>query len=172
MTSTLTSIVTHQPSLFRKVPATYIPDSIANKYGVGLSMPLECFNKGWRVASGESKIRASIYVIIMTPLGTRISQPDFGSMVPYLVFNPYGAVLKSDLEFHTRAALTRWEPRIIVQSFSIDESSLDADSIGLTLEYLIKGVDKTSRYTIPVSLTNPSGYTPPGNFTVAGNKVF
>ena len=169
MTSTL---IVRPPSVFQRQLATYIPEALASKYGSGLALPAACLGKEWVVDTGEAKIQASIFVIMSTAIGSRIDRPDFGSMLPYLTFEPYGETLRSELVFYTRDALIKWEPRIVVSDVFIGDADMDQNTVTLTVVYAIKGVDRLSRYAIPMQLHNPGGsFTPPGSFTVSGQRV-
>jgi phage baseplate assembly protein W len=99
-------------------------------------------------------------------------QPDFGSMLPYLIFEPYTHTLKEDLAFYTKEALIKWEPRILIKSVMIDDSGIDNNSISIVLEYSIKGINSLNRFTIPISLQSDMKFTPAGNFNVSGKGVF
>ena len=62
---------------------------VQKKFGRGLAWPSVVRNSQWEHSEGEQKIRESIFVILSTPLGSRYHQPDFGSMLPLLVFANY-----------------------------------------------------------------------------------
>lgn len=166
------SVIINKPvSIFNKSIVHSIPESIRNKYGSGLSFPAVCFGANWGVSVGEDKIKAAMFVVLATPIGTRFMQPDFGSMVPYLVFEPYGPVLKRDLDFYTKEALIRWEPRILVKNVTIDDSLLNNNEISMNINYSIKGINSLNQFSIPISLQSGFRFTPNSNFTLSGKKV-
>lgn len=82
--------------------------------GQGWSFPVRPVNGRLAYASGEDKIRQSIWLIMSTAPGERQMLPEFGCGIYDLVFQPNTVALRGIVEEKVRLALVRWEPRIDV----------------------------------------------------------
>lgn len=164
--------ITARPQVFRQSTLRVIPEDLKSHYGSGLQIPGYVSGANWRTDQAENKIRMSMYVILTTPIGTRLRRPDFGSMLFYLVANPYNDTLKPELIRATFEAVQRWEPRVHMIGVMIDETELASHRIAVVCEYVIKGITKPARYALPIRLDNASQpfYSNSG-YTVSGMKV-
>lgn len=63
---------------------------------------------------GAEHLRQSIADILLTPKGTRIMRPEYGSDLPELLDGPMDRGLPGRLRSATAEALDRWEPRLRV----------------------------------------------------------
>ena len=93
-----------------------ISDYQLNLIGTGLRAP-DSFSKSSgkvRYNTGLERINQSICHILGTRLGERFFEPEFGSRIYELIFEPNDYILKDLLIIYIKEALTRWEPRIKV----------------------------------------------------------
>jgi len=165
-------MITSRPQIFVQRPVLIIPESIKGLYGRGMRHPMTLAGNYWELASGEEKIHISIFVILLTPIGTRLQQPDFGSMLPYMVFQRIDDTFRREILSYTRDAIMRWETRISVTRAALIESNIDNNEIGISLEYLIKGTMAQGRFLLPIKLENAvQAYAPSSAFTVGGRRV-
>lgn len=84
--------------------------------GQGMGYPIRVNGRGglsW--ASGDEAIQQSIWIILTTPLRSRVMQPTFGCAIHDYLFAPNSAATRAAVEEAVRDALTRWEPRVEVQ---------------------------------------------------------
>ena len=89
--------------------------------GRGVSFPLSVDTQGRiAIAGGPEKVRQSVLLILGTEPGDRLMRSDFGCHVRNLVFEPNSVSIARRAEFQVREALLRWEPRIDVESVSVD----------------------------------------------------
>jgi uncharacterized protein len=83
--------------------------------GQGWAFPLRVNVQGRVQLSGlVQNIEESIQIILRTQLGERVYRPDFGSRLSELVFAPMNMQTLLLLRLHVQEALTRWEPRIVL----------------------------------------------------------
>ena len=83
--------------------------------GQGMGYPIRVNGRGglsW--ASGDNAIRQAIWIILTTPLRSRIMQPDFGCAIHDFLFAPNSAATRAAVQDAVRDALVRWEPRVDV----------------------------------------------------------
>jgi hypothetical protein len=76
--------------------------------------------------SGTDHIRQSVEDILTTPIGTRVMRPGYGSSLHKLVDHPESGVTSVRVVMATALALSRWEPRITVDSIEVVKAGAGA----------------------------------------------
>lgn len=66
------------------------------------------------------QIRQSIKTILTTLIGTRLMRREFGSLLPLLIDHPANPANRLRLIAATYMAVVRWEPRVRVDSASVN----------------------------------------------------
>lgn len=84
-------------------------------------------------------IKQSIKTLLFTQKGEKPFQPDFGSEVYNLLFEPMNRFLIEELNFEIRRVL-RYEPRLSVLDVKIDFDS-DRNAIGIEIVGIIANVE-------------------------------
>jgi phage baseplate assembly protein W len=125
--------------------------------GQGIDFPYR-YVQGGKVNSIQTsnageRIKDSIHLILSTGIGERMFNPEFGSRLPQLVFEPNDLELKGVLKFYTAQALARWEKRIEIGNISfMDDYRDDNNTIGIRIEYTIRNSHIRGSYVYPFSL--------------------
>ena len=131
-------------------PAVNVPDEFQKKLGSGLS---NTFTRGdhqnYNLKFGVANILQEITVVMTTPVGRRWDQPDFGSMIYYLLMEQKTGKLKDELIQATEESLKAWVPSIIVEQVDVDYSSLNVAIV--LIQFVIKGT--LSREVVEIKLT-------------------
>src|SRR5215469_14060160 len=98
-------------------------------FGRGISFPPRIGPDG-RIAwsEGEVNIREAIRIILMTERGERILLPDFGGSMGVFLFEPNTVTTRRLIQDRITTALGMWEPRVNVESVSVDPDPTDAQS--------------------------------------------
>ena len=113
--------------------------------GKGLRFPF-AFQKrsgGAQVSTVTSVDHAHIHESILQILGTRPGErfmnPEFGSRLKDLVFEPNDSVLKGLLRYYVIDAIERWEKRVYVTDVTFDDSpeTVDANTIPVRISYRV-----------------------------------
>lgn len=151
-------------------PVNFIPSQLDNRLGSGLAIPLEVITNRWSLLKGQEKIRQDIYVTLATPIGSHLLQPDFGSLLPYLLFELWGPTLEQELSIATKTALKTWVPAILVQDVKIGDEEIENNVVLIEITYLIKGTLATQSITIAL-VQDDTVQLPPEIFTIGGNQV-
>jgi phage baseplate assembly protein W len=89
------------------------------------------------LTEGPSRIEQSIRMILGTSPGERPMRPEFGCGVHDLVFAPTDARLAARVEQEVRAALVRWEPRIVVGGVTVGLEG-DGSTLLASIDYVIR----------------------------------
>lgn len=104
---------------------------------------------------GKELLAQSIKDILMTPIGTRIHNRDYGSLVFDLMDHPGNEANKLRLFAVSVEALMRWEPRVILTRMSLVEGDFSAGQFNMDLEGITTediGNLAAGAFNIPLSL--------------------
>ena len=124
-----------------------------NIYGQGISFPPRLGPDG-RMAwsSGPDNIREAMMVILQTEPGERIMLPDFGGKLRSFLFEPNTVATRRLVQDDIQKALQIWEPRITVQSISVDADSDDARAAIATIQYQLVATQTKGQVSVRVQL--------------------
>ena len=92
-------------------------------------------------SADHAHIHESILQILGTRPGERFMNPEFGSHIRDLVFEPNDSVLKGLLRHYIIDAIERWEKRVYVTDVSFDESPEAVDSYTLHVRISYRVID-------------------------------
>lgn len=122
-------------------------------FGKGISFPPRIGADGRIVWSeGEENIREAIRVILMTELNERLYLPDFGGGLNRFLFEPNTTTTRQLIRDRITKALASWEPRIVVESVSVEADSQDQQSAIATIYYKLVATQATERVSLTVTL--------------------
>ena len=95
-----------------------------NNYAVGITLPIQRGEDGYFRQSFRTfdQIRSNLKNLLLTKKGERIFQPEFGSGLHDLLFNPATEKFEEDLENTINDAIAQWLPYIVVEDINIDIS--------------------------------------------------
>jgi hypothetical protein len=101
-----------------------------NNFAVGITLPIQRGNEGYFRQSFRTfdQVRSNLKNLLLTKRGERILQPDFGSGLHDLLFNPATEKFEEDLETTINDAVAKWLPYIIVEDINIDISKEQTDN--------------------------------------------
>ena len=122
-------------------------------FGKGISFPPRVGADG-RVAwsEGETNIRESIKVILLTELNERLRLPEFGGGLQRFLFEPNTATTRQLIRDRITKALAQWEPRIVVQSVEVEPDAQDQQAAIATIQYELVATQAAERVSLSVTL--------------------
>ncbi len=122
-------------------------------FGRGISFPPRIGVDG-RVAwsEGEVNVREAIRIILMTEQRERITLPDFGGSLGLFLFEPNTVTTRHQIADRISKALAQWEPRIIVESVSVDPDGSDPEAAVTTITYKLVATQTRERVSLSVTL--------------------
>ena len=90
------------------------------------------------ILKDENAIKSAVKNILLTKPGEKLFEPNFGSSVTDLLFEPFDFIVKDQMEDEIRASLELYEPRIELEEVNVNwvESSYE---IEVTIQYRIIG---------------------------------
>ena len=122
-------------------------------YGKGISFPPRVGADGRVVWSeGETNIRESIKVILLTELNERLRLPEFGGGLNRFLFEPNNATTRQLIRDRITRALAQWEPRVTVQSVAVEPDPQDQQAAIATINYKLVATEVSERVSLSVSL--------------------
>jgi uncharacterized protein len=122
-------------------------------FGRGISFPPRVGNDG-RIAwsEGETNVREAIQVILMTEQRERLMLPEFGGNLGPFLFEPNTVTTRHLIKDRISKALSRWEPRIQVETISVEADPSDAQAAIAAITYKLVATGARERVQINVTL--------------------
>lgn len=121
--------------------------------GRGISFPPRVGADG-RVAfsAGEDNIRECIEVVLRTEQRERVRLPEFGAGLGRFLFEPNTTTTRRALQDRIQKALAAWEPRVVVQSVTVDEDPDDPEAATAVVTYRLVATQAVERVSLTVRL--------------------
>jgi phage baseplate assembly protein W len=91
-------------------------------------------------------------IILTTEPQERVMLPDFGAGLRKLLFEPNTAATRTRIQRLVTTALAQWEPRVAVQSVSVDQDPDDPKSAIATILYTLITTQTQQRVSLTVTL--------------------
>jgi phage baseplate assembly protein W len=122
-------------------------------FGRGIGFPPQLGPDG-RLAfsAGSENVRQSIRIILLTRPGERLMLSGFGAGLNGFLFEPNTVATRRLIRQEIERALEAWEPRISLQSVTVDEDPQDAESAIATLTYTLVASQATEQLSVRVQL--------------------
>jgi phage baseplate assembly protein W len=131
-----------------------LPTLINDLIGYGSFCPLRkvsdlAGNPDIAMAVGFAKINSDIYMSLSTPLGTRFMNPEFGSELHTLLFEPYDSTLFGLLQKYTIKAIEKDVRKIKLIDTLIDDSLRDYNLLKIGLRYNLINSQVENNFVYP-----------------------
>ena len=121
--------------------------------GKGIGFPPRVGTDGRVVWSeGEANIRESIRIILLTELNERIRLPEFGGGLNRFLFEPNTVTTGQLIKDRITKSLAEWEPRITVQTVTVEPDSQDLQVAIVTIQYKLVATQVSERVGLTVTL--------------------
>lgn len=121
--------------------------------GRGVSFPPRLGPDGrWAWSSGAQNIRECIQIILSTEARERLLLPDFGGGLRAYLFQPNTVTTHRVMEERITRSLARWEPRIAVESVTVESDPANAQQAFATIRYRLIARDETDQISLSVNL--------------------
>lgn len=123
-------------------------------FGRGIAFPPRVGPDG-RVAwsEGETNVRESIRIILLTDERERLRQPEFGGGLTRFLFEPNTATTRQLIRDRIQRALAEWEPRVRVESVDVDPDPSDPEAAVATIAYRLVATRVLERVSLTVALS-------------------
>jgi phage baseplate assembly protein W len=122
-------------------------------FGRGIAFPPRVGPDGrvtW--SEGSTNIRESIGIILRTELRERLMMPAFGGGLGRFLFEPNTVTTRHQIQERINRALGAWEPRIALQSVTVEASPDDPQAAVATVTYKLVATGGRERVTVGITL--------------------
>ena len=122
--------------------------------GRGVSFPPRVGPDG-RVAwsEGEVNVREAIRIILLTEQRERLRLPAFGGSLSRYLFEPNTVTTRQLIRDRITKELADWEPRITVDSVTVEADPDDPQAAVATISYRLVATRARESVTLSVALT-------------------
>jgi uncharacterized protein len=100
------------------------------------------------MSEAEYAIANSLFILLSTNVGERVMQPEFGSQVNRLLFEPLDTTFSTYITEQIRNAILYFEPRITLDNIDYIPDDLNG-KVDLKLNYTINGTNTRSNIVFP-----------------------
>ena len=121
--------------------------------GKGLRFPVSInLNGGVSSSQLEENVRQSLFVILGTAPGERVSRPRWGCRIHDLMFAPNNPVTAARAEVYCEEAIYKFEPRIEKVSCRAQPNPDEPNRLDIRIEYVIAGKNVERNMVFPFYL--------------------
>jgi uncharacterized protein len=122
-------------------------------FGCGVAFPPHLDGTGqWAMSVGAQNVRESIQILLLTRLGERLMYPSYGSSLGTYLFAPNNPATRKSIEEEITRALQQWEPRITLDSLSVDVDPSNSQAAVATIQYHLVANQLPNQVTISLQL--------------------
>ena len=111
-----------------------------NDYAIGISLPIQITNTAFEQTFQTSEqVKSNIKNLLLTKKGERILQPEFGSGLQALLFEPNVDDFEGRIEDTINESLEQWLPYVTAEEIDIDASDTlrDNNKINVSVKFRI-----------------------------------
>ncbi|MNJ97382.1 Lysozyme [compost metagenome] len=119
--------------------------------GTGWSFPpsFDKTSRFVRMSSDEKDIMESLQVLLSTRPGERIMVPGYGCSLETLLFESINLTLTTQITEIIRTAILYYEPRIDLESITLDEEYILDGRIDIIIDYRIRTTNSRQNMVYP-----------------------
>ncbi len=112
---------------------------MAEFLGQGFKFPIRINGRGGlSYVSAEQSIAESIWIIISTPLRSRVMEPEFGCNIHDYVFAPNNPNTVASIAYSVQKALVRYEARIDVLDVKANSHPESPNVLLINVDYRVR----------------------------------
>lgn len=121
--------------------------------GAGWHWPVETDQTGAvALVTGAAELEQAMYLILATDPGERPMRPEFGARLRQFVFAAGDATTAGLIAAEVQRALTRWEPRVTVESVVVTTAADDASTLWIEIGYGVRSTNDRRNLVFPFYL--------------------
>jgi phage baseplate assembly protein W len=121
--------------------------------GAGVAFPVEVDDAGkLPIAVAELKVQQSLLLILGTARGERVMNPDFGSRLQELVFEPNNTTTQGRIVQYVTEAISKWEPRVDLLGVDVTGDPSSMSKLLVDIEYRVRPTNTRFNLVYPFYL--------------------
>lgn len=117
--------------------------------GWGFPPTFDKKNKAVVMVSDEEDIRQSLFILMSTMLGERVTNPSYGSNIHSYIFDPVDGIFEFMLRREIERSVLYFEPRITLNEVEFDKTQAIDGIILITLHYTVRKINVRSNIVYP-----------------------
>jgi phage baseplate assembly protein W len=112
----------------------------------GIAFPFQKGSTSFpKTATDNDLIRQSLIQIVLTPKGSRIMRPEFGTNALTHIFENNTTMLGLKIRGDVSAAISKFEPRVSLRGIGVARTD---SSVIITIGYLVKATQEQDRVVL------------------------
>jgi len=111
-----------------------------NDYAIGISLPIQVGNSGFiQTFKTADQVKSNIKNLLLTKRGERILQPEFGSGLQEILFEPIDDEFENKIETTINDSLAKWLPYVSINEINIEATDelRDNNRVNVSLKFQI-----------------------------------
>jgi hypothetical protein len=124
-----------------------------NDYAIGITLPIQITNTAFNQSfTTREQVSSNIKNLLLTKKGERLMQPEFGSGLQEILFEPIDEDTQLRIENEIEKTMSRWLPYIAIDEINVDISDnlRDNNTINVSLSFSV--ADNMDTDTVTFSL--------------------
>ncbi|WP_028048511.1 GPW/gp25 family protein [Cellulomonas sp. URHD0024] len=118
--------------------------------GAGWHWPIETDQTGAiALAHGTTELEQAMYLILSTTPGERPMRPEFGARLAQFVFASGDATTAGLVAAEVQTALTRWEPRVVVEQVVVSTDADEPATLWIDILYSVRSTNDRRNLVFP-----------------------
>ncbi len=99
--------------------------------------------------AGDRKIKENIIHLLLTGIGERVMQREYGGGIWQLVHDPNNKVLRAIVQHQISKAIGKWEPRVLLQNVQVAQKE---GTLTIEIQYVERQTQQFQLLAVPVNV--------------------
>jgi phage baseplate assembly protein W len=125
-----------------------------DSYAYGLTLPIKRGNTGYfeQAFTSFEQTKANLKNLLMTKKGERIMQPEFGTGLDSLLFEPMDATFETELQDTITETVSYWLPYVNIAEIDIEmtDEMKDQHTANISIQFTVGDTIETQEITFTV----------------------
>ena len=125
-----------------------------DSYAYGLTLPIKRGNTGYfeQAFTSFEQTKANLKNLLMTKKGERLMQPEFGTGLDSLLFEPMDATFETELQDTITETVSYWLPYVNIEEIDIEmtDAMKDQHTANISIQFTVGDTIETQEITFTV----------------------
>jgi phage baseplate assembly protein W len=125
-----------------------------DSYAYGLTLPIKRGNTGYfeQAFTSFEQTKANLKNLLMTKKGERVMQPEFGTGLDSLLFEPMDSTFETELQDTITETVSYWLPYVNIEEIDIEmtDAMKDQHTANISIQFTVGDTIETQEITFTV----------------------
>jgi phage baseplate assembly protein W len=125
-----------------------------DSYAYGLTLPIKRGNTGYfeQAFTSFEQTKANLKNLLMTKKGERVMQPEFGTGLDSLLFEPMDSTFETELQDTITETVSYWLPYVNIEEIDIEmtDAMKDQHMANISIQFTVGDTIETQEITFTV----------------------